>query len=86
MPSRQEETDTDCAGWEVVCPDGRVRHLPYHNLGDAQSHARFASRFSLVREARMPPCPEARPARTISAALFRWGACCSSYRGPAHAP
>ena len=36
--------EDDCAGWEVVCPDGRVRHLPYHNLGDARSHARFASR------------------------------------------
>lgn len=31
------------AGWEIVCPDGRVRHFPYHNLGDAKSHARFAS-------------------------------------------
>lgn len=59
MPSRQEETDTDCAGWEVVCPDGRVRHLPYHNLGDAQSHARFASRsdWFAKRGCRLAPKP-----------------------------
>jgi hypothetical protein len=44
LPERQETSDGNCAGWEVVCPDGRVRHLPYHNLGDARSHARFASR------------------------------------------
>jgi hypothetical protein len=59
MPSNQEETDTDCAGWEVVCPDGRVRHLPYHNRGDAQSHARFASRsdWFAKRGCRLAPKP-----------------------------
>jgi len=35
-----------CGGWEVVCPDGRVRHNPYHNLGDAESTAEIASRFA----------------------------------------
>jgi hypothetical protein len=29
--------------WNVVCPDGLIRHNPYHNLRDAESHARFAS-------------------------------------------
>jgi hypothetical protein len=36
-----------CAGYEVVCPDGRVRHMPYHNLGDAESTARVASRYAV---------------------------------------
>jgi hypothetical protein len=50
---------SDCAGWEVVCPDGRVRHLPYHNLGDARSHARFASRpdWFAKRGCRLAPNP-----------------------------
>ena len=26
-------------GWEVVCPDGTVRHFPYHNYGDADCDA-----------------------------------------------
>jgi len=25
--------------WEIVCPDGRVRHLPYVNRGDAEADA-----------------------------------------------
>ena len=70
MPEREENAYGDCAGWEVVCPDGRVRHLPYHNLGDARSHARFASRpdWFAKRGCRLasrpgeleraqPPCP-----------------------------
>ena len=27
------------AHWEIVCPDGRVRHLPYRNRGDADVDA-----------------------------------------------
>jgi hypothetical protein len=42
-PARSVKSHETCAGWEVVCPDGRVRHFPYHNLGDAKSHARHAS-------------------------------------------
>lgn len=30
-------------GYEIVCPDGRVRHYPYHNKGDALSTARTVS-------------------------------------------
>lgn len=26
-------------GYEVVCPDGKVRHFPYHNEGDAMCDA-----------------------------------------------
>lgn len=26
-------------GYEVVCPDGRIRHMPYHNEGDARCDA-----------------------------------------------
>lgn len=43
MTRRSEENDPLCSGWQVVCPDGLKRHFPYHNLGDAESHARFAS-------------------------------------------
>lgn len=49
----------DCAGWEVVCPDGLVRFLPYHNLGDAQAHASKASRpdWFAKRGCRIAPKP-----------------------------
>lgn len=30
---------TPCSGWEIVCPDGRVRHYPYHNREDAEDTA-----------------------------------------------
>lgn len=59
-----------CSGWEVVCPDGLVRHFPYHNLEDADAHATKASDpawFAKRRcrlapkpsdfEMRKPPCP-----------------------------
>lgn len=43
----------------VVCPDGLVRHLPYHNLGDAESHARRASdpEWFAKRGCRLAPKP-----------------------------
>lgn len=47
-------------GWEVVCPDGRVRYLPYHNAGDAEGHARLASdeaRFVRRDNCRLAPKP-----------------------------
>jgi hypothetical protein len=31
------------AGWEIICPDGKSRHLPYRNLGDAECDARVIS-------------------------------------------
>jgi hypothetical protein len=38
---RHEPDDNeDCAGWEIVCPDGRVRDYPYHNKGDAEDMPR----------------------------------------------
>lgn len=48
-----------CSGWEVVCPDGLVRHNRYHNLGDAESHARFASdpAWFAKRGCRLAPKP-----------------------------
>lgn len=71
MPEKNRSHRHDlCAGWEVVCPDHRVRHLPYHNLGDARGHARLASdpeRFARrgcrlapkagALERSQPPCP-----------------------------
>lgn len=30
-------------GYEVVCPDGRVRRYPYHNEGDATCDAEVMS-------------------------------------------
>lgn len=54
-----------CTGYEVVCPDGCVRHYPFHNEGDAESTARLASerRCRLwpkpsPLELSQPPCPE----------------------------
>jgi hypothetical protein len=49
-------------GWEVVCPDGEMRHYPYHNLGDAESHARFASdpKWFAKRRCRLAPKPSSK--------------------------
>lgn len=54
-----------CTGYEVVCPDGRVRDYPYHNLGDAESTARLATERQCrlypepsPLELSCPPCPE----------------------------
>lgn len=33
----------NCCGYRIVCPDGKRRHLPYHNEGDAKSDAEFLS-------------------------------------------
>ena len=55
-----EYIETDCAGWEVVCPDGRIRAMPYHNYGDAESHARLGSdpaRFARRGNCRLAPNP-----------------------------
>src|SRR6185436_8651288 len=30
-------------GWEVVCPDDRVRHYPYFNRDDADSAAKLST-------------------------------------------
>jgi len=52
--------DNDCAGWEVVCPDGRVRGYPYHNHGDAKAHAQKSSDpiwFAKRRSCRLAPEP-----------------------------
>ena len=51
--------DPLCSGWEVVCPDGLKRHNPYHNLGDARSHAEHASDPSWFqkRGCRLAPKP-----------------------------
>lgn len=51
-------------GWEIECPDGRVRHYPYTNLADAEFDARlcddrgcrlFAQPNELEKS--LPPCP-----------------------------
>ena len=69
-----DRLDSGCAGWEVVCPDGRVRHWPYHNLDDAEAHAERASDLRWIArrgscrlapdmdelEASQPPCPGGR--------------------------
>lgn len=57
-----------CTGWEVVCPDGKVRHFPYHNQGDAACDADVYSsrgcrgnfRRPNVLQRRQEPCPEGR--------------------------
>lgn len=55
----------DSCGWEVVCPDERVRHLPYHNRGDAKCDAdvyseacpRHSTGYDPL-EPVLPPCPQ----------------------------
>ncbi len=46
-------------GWIVVCPDGKRRHYPHLNLGDAEHDARAFGRKgcddALGREG---PCPQ----------------------------
>ena len=53
-----------CSGWEVVCPDGRVQHYPFHNQDDAEGAANWATTRrcqpspdpdELVTS--QPPCP-----------------------------
>ena len=53
-----------CNGHEIVCPDGRVRHYPYHNKGDADADAKHAStkgcsffKNKSRLETSQPPCP-----------------------------
>lgn len=60
-----EDEDGTCAGWEIVCPDGRVRDYPYHNHDDAEdmAHHMSARRCRLYPkpspiELSQPPCPE----------------------------
>ncbi len=67
--------DQECAGWEVVCPDGRVRDYPYHNEGDAESMARAMTKRQcrIWKEAdpielSQPPCPEGK--HTVRAISF----------------
>lgn len=33
-----------CSGFEIVCPDGNVRHYPFHHEDDAKAMANAATR------------------------------------------
>ncbi len=48
-------------GWEVVCPDGRVRHYPYFNEGDARCDADVLARRGCEIDPdwweKLPACP-----------------------------
>ncbi len=33
-----------CRGWEVLCPDGRIRQYPFANEDDAEGEAELCSR------------------------------------------
>jgi len=55
-------------GFQIVCPDGRVRRYPYHSHGDAKSDAEHVTQRGCLRmggvfetpselEASQPPCP-----------------------------
>jgi hypothetical protein len=52
-----------CAGWEIVCPDGRVRHYPFHNLDDAEDAAGHCAKrcdpYKIPSDlmTSQPPCP-----------------------------
>lgn len=53
-------------GWEIVCPDDRVRHYPYHNYDDAKCDAKIYSERQCADyfeepsplELAQPKCPE----------------------------
>jgi hypothetical protein len=67
---------TPIEGFEVVCPDGRVRHYPYHNEDDAICDAEvFAEQKCSIYpepsplEKRHPPCPEGK--HTVRAIEFQ---------------
>lgn len=46
-----------CIGYEIVCPDGRVRHFPYHNEGDATCDAECYTERRNCGEFAGPGCP-----------------------------
>lgn len=39
-------------GWKVICPDGKERHYPYINHGDAACDARAFERHAAPCESR----------------------------------
>jgi hypothetical protein len=52
-------------GYEIVCPDGKVRNHPYINRGDAEGDARDETRHHCMKPYRgqpkawlAPPCPQ----------------------------
>jgi len=49
-------------GYEVVCPDGKVRVHPYHNEGDAECDAEVYEERGCVRDpiGEHPLCPGGR--------------------------
>lgn len=51
-------------GWEVTCPDGRIRHWPYVSRADAEADGCVFSagacrshRKAAALETSQPPCP-----------------------------
>ena len=42
---------SECLGWTIKCPDGKLRHPPFHNEGDADCDAG-------VHTDRNVPCPD----------------------------
>jgi len=57
---KNHETSSE---WEIICPDGRVRHLPYGNFDDATHDAAYCTERRSCGEAvfyaaGMPPCPQ----------------------------
>ena len=74
-----DDQECDCGGWEIVCPDGRVRHYPFHGKGDADADAEeMLSRCCQVwkqpseLKISQPPCPEGR--HTVRAVNVRGAA------------
>ena len=61
-----------CAGYEIVCPDGRVRHYPYHNEGDAKCDAGVCDERGCSPYSDDPLSGGHRPARAGSTLFGRW--------------
>lgn len=56
--SESEASDRWCDGWQVVCPDGRYRHRPFHDAGNAFSTAASFGRKEACEAHILPYCTE----------------------------
>ena len=59
-------------GWQILCPDGKERHYPYINQGDAECDAALYSERGCRSDpdmiVRHGPCPEGR--HVLAPAVF----------------
>lgn len=56
-------------GWKIVCPDGKERHYPYGNHGDAMFDASAMDRGECFDEETGDVCPKGGP-HTVEPHVF----------------